>query len=117
MDEARDDHRYLLNVETTEPTIVTNGGILAHSMSVDSPLKNPNSHLSVFTTSTDASVDAIQVEVSPDNISWYTWQSMTASTSAQHDTFAIEGWRYFRLVYQNTTGSDQTVGFATSYWN
>ena len=76
-------------------------------------LNNSNCTIGVFNSSTDTTTDAFAIGVSPDNTTWYKWQLYTCTTSTVtlFTSFAIEGFRYARVVYSNGSGSDQTVEF------
>lgn len=102
---------------STTPTVVTNGGTLVHNIDVGMTLNNSNCTVGIFNSSTDTTVDAFAIETSPDNTTWYKWQLYTCTTSTLFTSFTLEGFRYARVVYANGSGSDQTVGFDTTFWN
>ena len=95
---------------STTPTVVANGSTIVHNVDVGMTLNNSNCTIGVFNSSTDTTTDAFAIEVSPDNTTWYKWQLYTCTTSTLFTSFAIEGFRYARVVYSNGSGSDQTVG-------
>jgi hypothetical protein len=107
---------YSLASKTTGPQVVEDSTTLGLVVDFGGVVANNNLNVGVYSNSDDTTASAFAVQVSHDNVTFYDWSTFTTATPTTFQTFAVSGFRYFRVVYANSSMGPKNITLTMQWW-